>query len=353
MIYSRFLEGLPGYFGGKQKLVKRIISCFNKGDNFTVVDAFCGGGSVSLWSKLNNYRVISNDHQYLSYQIQKSFIENNCIKLTKEDVLRLFNYLKQVNIKELPNYNKCQELFVLDQHARFVCGASYLVNKINVFKNEHKKSLFNILISRYCSLIRPYQNFTSSLNKKIMDNVNTKQSYEINSSSIKKTNLLLTNSLDLALNVMDRINKSVFNNGHKNECYNLDVFSFLNNINNMHLANTILYLDPPYYGCESYEHYYLPITNILLCENGNQKQNISVFNLKDYKTFFENLLTNSLKFNRLVISYAGKATESIIKLVEKYRKIEIIKIPVHYSVSGKDVVGCEYIIIGDELIKCQ
>ena len=55
-MFSKF-QSLPSYFGGKRKLVKYIFKPIKKKDG-VFIDAFLGGGSVSLYAKAKGYKVI-------------------------------------------------------------------------------------------------------------------------------------------------------------------------------------------------------------------------------------------------------------------------------------------------------
>jgi len=87
-MFSKF-QSLPSYFGGKRKLVKYIFKPIKKKDG-VFIDAFLGGGSVSLYAKAKGYKVIANDIAYRSLIIGKAIIANNSVKLVSEDLARLF-----------------------------------------------------------------------------------------------------------------------------------------------------------------------------------------------------------------------------------------------------------------------
>ena len=88
MAWKKF-ESLPNYFGGKRKLVKDIFKHIKKKDG-VFIDAFLGGGSVSLWAKGKGYKVIANDSAERSYIVGKALLENQGTKITDEDLARLF-----------------------------------------------------------------------------------------------------------------------------------------------------------------------------------------------------------------------------------------------------------------------
>ena len=94
-------EALPSYFGGKRKLARRILS-HAKGKVF--IDAFLGGGSVSLLAKAKGYKVICNDIAERSRIVGKAIIENKGSKLTDYDLYSLFKQTDNTFIRDnFPN----------------------------------------------------------------------------------------------------------------------------------------------------------------------------------------------------------------------------------------------------------
>ena len=139
-MWSKF-QALPCYFGGKRKLVKDIFNHARK-DNGVFIDAFLGGGSVSLYAKAKGYKVIANDIALRSYITGKVFIENNRIKLTDEDLARLFIETKHDGfIKK----NFCPKVFVsktadfLDKYAERTNDGVLHRELIGVYKNYQIK----------------------------------------------------------------------------------------------------------------------------------------------------------------------------------------------------------------------
>ena len=67
------------YIGNKENIVRRIYDILDakgvKGESFF---DFCSGtASVAKFFKQKNYRVVSSDLMYMSYCLQKAYIENN------------------------------------------------------------------------------------------------------------------------------------------------------------------------------------------------------------------------------------------------------------------------------------
>jgi hypothetical protein len=86
---------LPPYLGGKRRLCPLI---FREVDRIlprrtwcerTFLDGFLGGGSVSLYAKAQGFRVVATDIAERSIAVGQALIENNRVRLTREDVLQL------------------------------------------------------------------------------------------------------------------------------------------------------------------------------------------------------------------------------------------------------------------------
>src|SRR5256885_16915797 len=85
---------LPPYLGGKRRLCPLI---FREIDRLlprrlwagrTFLDAFLGGGSVSLYAKAQGFWVVATDIAERAIVVGQALIENQRVKLTRDDVLR-------------------------------------------------------------------------------------------------------------------------------------------------------------------------------------------------------------------------------------------------------------------------
>src|SRR5713101_5523954 len=83
------------YLGGKRRLVPTVLRIINGvvprrfWPGLTFLDAFLGGGSVSLGAKAQGFRVVATDVAERSIVVGQALIENTRVRLTREDVLRL------------------------------------------------------------------------------------------------------------------------------------------------------------------------------------------------------------------------------------------------------------------------
>src|SRR6266699_214475 len=88
-------SALYPYLGGKRKLCPLIFREIDRivprrlWLTLTFLDAFLGGGSVSLGAKAQGFKVISTDIAERSIVVGQALIENTRVRITREDVLRL------------------------------------------------------------------------------------------------------------------------------------------------------------------------------------------------------------------------------------------------------------------------
>jgi adenine-specific DNA methylase len=88
-------SALYPYLGGKRRLCPLIFREIDRivprrlWANVTFLDAFLGGGSVSLGAKAQGFNVIATDIAERSIVVGQALIENSRVRLVREDVLRL------------------------------------------------------------------------------------------------------------------------------------------------------------------------------------------------------------------------------------------------------------------------
>src|SRR2546428_4248549 len=91
----RMWSALYPYLGGKRRLCPLIFREIDRvvprrlWSGLTFLDAFLGGGSVSMGAKAQGFRVIATDIAERSIVVGQALIENTRVRLTREDALRL------------------------------------------------------------------------------------------------------------------------------------------------------------------------------------------------------------------------------------------------------------------------
>lgn len=324
-MWSKF-QSLPNYFGGKRKLVKDIFKHIEKKDG-VFIDAFLGGGSVSLWAKAKGYKVIANDNAERSYIVGKALIENSKAKITDEDLARLFVDAKHSSFIEK---NYVPKVFV-KQTAQFLDNAFASVSENTVPKSA-KQYLLLLLLIKYIGSTRQFGKFTHT--KDTIDLSDERYEWPLRSKSHAPKNIrMIQHPLVTLLHLKNVINRGIFDNHQENEIYKLDVFDFLKKVN-----GDVVYFDPPYPESSAYENEYYVMDCIL--EDRKIEKEVSVFSKADAKVFLEKMFESARHIPQWIISLGqtnpetGIKPDELLKAVRMHRKAEVEMIEHNWSVAN-------------------
>lgn len=246
----KMFAALPAYFGGKRRLLGQIFRTLSDpGRASTFVDAFLGGGSVSLYAKARGYRVVCNDVADRSYIVGKALVENETTTLTYEDLTRLSVPTKEKGYAET---HLAPDVFPAD-HARHL--DLYLAHGREL--TGPKRWLALLLVIKQALRLRPMGNFGA---KTIVKQAAAGAWEEMNPNYVRDLYLrgLPRHPIRLAEKLLPQINAGVFANGQVNEAHHGDVFEFL-----ARAEGDICYMDPPYSGTQSYERAMKPLDELL------------------------------------------------------------------------------------------
>ncbi len=308
----------PQYLGAKYTLLPWINQFVPKGTK-TAIDAFSGSQSVAYLFKQSGFKVISNDFLNFNNQIGKALIENNTIKLEKEDVRILFQPSKNKNNFNLIE-NVFTQVFFEKEEAQFL--DNFRAN-ISLLTNKLKQSLAFAIINR-------------SITRKItMGHFGHTQAlvYANDPERIKRNRSLVRPIKEIFEELVPKYNNSIFDNNQDNKSYNLNILELLPSIENIDLA----YFDPPY--CDSHADYqgfyhlletYTEYWKEKEFINGIKRyepQRFSGFDKKkDVISNFEKMFELSENIPNWLISYNNRSFPGIKEfenLISKYRNVKI------------------------------
>jgi adenine-specific DNA-methyltransferase len=246
-------SALPPYLGGKRRLCPLIFREIDqivprrRWPELTLLDAFLGGGSVSLYGKAQGFKVVATDIAERSIVIGKALIENSRVRLLREDVLRLL-----ADAKVLPGRvesTMAPSVFTKRQ-ARFIDTAMRISAET---PDPSKAALIRLLAMRVALLCHAY----SQVRKGTIHRVTTGDFESITESAVYH----YVDGLRLATpgklwELAQQINVGIFEG--RGKVIKQSVLEALPD-----LKADIAYFDPPYPGVMSYEREYKVIDEIL------------------------------------------------------------------------------------------
>jgi adenine-specific DNA methylase len=230
------------YQGSKEKIVKWIwgqVLSLNL-EFESVLDAFGGTGVVGYYAKIMGKSVTFNDILRSNYYIGKAIIENDNVRLNKDDLEFLLTKHEEI---DYPTFiqDTYRNVYYTDEENAWL---DMIVRNIRELKNEYKIALAMSALFQACLVKRPYNLFhRANLYMRFAD---VKRSF-----GNKKT--WDTPFPNHFVKFVEELNSCVFSNGKKNKALNMDVFEIDGDYD-------LVYLDPPYFskkrGATDYYLYY-------------------------------------------------------------------------------------------------
>jgi adenine-specific DNA methylase len=313
--FDNFKLPTQQYLGNKIKYIDFIKQ--NIPDDVSIIcDAFSGSGIVSYELK-KKYKILSNDILSSGYQITCGLIENNSTKLTEND------------LKNIVKINSKKKTFIEDNFTNLYYTQDECIFLDNLYsniietKNKYKKSIFFTAICR--TLIRKIL-FAYFCHTKAIEYRNDEKRW-------KRNPAINRDIKEMFLEYVKEYNNCIFDNKKDNKAYNMDIFDFLDNINDNNTKIDLIYFDPPYGGThcdygsyyhflETYIHYWEDTKLYNKTKQPKDKLKKSDFTKKKLDNVFIKLFEKSKNIKYWLISYNSKSIpnrEDMILLIKKYK----------------------------------
>ena len=308
----------PQYLGAKHTHLSWIQK-FIPANTKRALDAFGGSQSVSFFLKQMGIETLTNDFMKFNHQIGLALIENKEIRLTKEDLLTLFQPAKNKSDFQLME-NLFTDIFFERPEAEFLDN---LRANIPLLESPLKQALAFTIINR-------------SMTRKItMGHFAHTQAlvYAADPDRIKRNRSLIRPLKDIFEELAVEYNNSIFNNGKDNISYNENTLDLLPKLNNIDLV----YFDPPY--CNSHPEYqsfyhlletYTEYWKDKEFINGIKRYEPQKFSGFDKKKLvidsFNKLFENAQEIPNWLISYNDRSYPSLdelTKIISKYKKVSV------------------------------
>lgn len=308
---------LPPFNGGKRRLAGLIFGAIDRivprstWPSLTFVDAFLGGGAISLFAKAQGFsRVISIDIARRSVIVGEALIANSRRRLTQDDVLRVL--ASRAGGPGTVERELAPTAFTRSQ-ARVIDNALALAAESG---DEAKAALLQLLAIRIALAAHPF----SYARRGTIGKMTTGEFESITPSALPQ----YVRGLRLATfpqlwDLAERINHGVFEGS--GEVRQGDTLELLPGI-----EADILYADPPYAATRSYEAAYKVIDQIL----GEETRPTSPFTAQGGAGMIDTLLERAKHIPLVVLSF-GNETVSLQELEQKFvqhgRATRAIEIP--------------------------
>lgn len=247
-----YYSALPSYFGGKRKLLPYIAKALSnvipreQWQELSFLDAFAGGGSVSLWAKLAGFaQLFSNDVSQRSAIVMQGLIANDHTRL------RLETFQPLTSLEERTHPGFVEETYAgsvfSTRHARMLDRLLELIHQTQCpITQQLQRLVLWKLVERYVA----YGTSIGTSNRGCAEALDSGNYHELNPNRLNDGSLerLLKPSLVVLESLVNQINHGVFPAlGKVYDCQE-DVFTLVNAIPVVDVA----YFDPPYANTVGY-----------------------------------------------------------------------------------------------------
>jgi adenine-specific DNA methylase len=214
------------YQGSKQKYADWIWHCIQYIPFETALDAFGGTGCIAHLLKQEGKNVTYNDILKFNSIIGKALIENDCEKITQNDLAFILQKHSSISY---PNFieKTFPEIYFTDEENRWL---DVVITNIRHIENRYKQAIAYFALFQSCIIKRPYNLFhRKNLYVRMQD---------VERSFGNKTTWD-TPFVTHYRNFIEEANNAVFSNGKTNVSLNCNVFDLPNYYD-------LVYIDTPY-----------------------------------------------------------------------------------------------------------
>lgn len=247
-------SALPNYLGGKRRICPEIFAEIARihppttWHKLTFMDAFMGGGAISLYAKAQGFNVLANDLAWRCALLGKAIIQNNSQKLTNNDLGLLFAERNGDN--RFVERHHVPQTFSIEM-AQFLDQALGNVREAEL-DETHEALLYTVLI-RLMLMARLGGQMT---NLAFATNLARGNYDAITDGQLGRANIYFESIPKRMRRLQAYINAAIFIG--KARVFEEDSLIWMPE----HEAD-IAYLDPPYFGSTSYEASYYHLDCIL------------------------------------------------------------------------------------------
>jgi adenine-specific DNA-methyltransferase len=320
------------YIGNKENIIDKIDSILieNNVMGKSFFDFFSGTTNVARFYKTKGLKVVSSDIMFLSYCMQKAYIENNEEPQFKK-LLRLFGNIENNTLFSSPLEKITSYLDSLPLVSGFIYqnytpgGTSELASPRFYFKDENGQKIDAIR-----QKIEEWKN----------EDLITENEYFILITCLVETVSFYANIAGVyaafqkhwdprAVKDLKLRTIKTFTNNQINEVYNADSMSLLDKIH-----TDILYLDPPYNERQYAPNYHL-LETIAKYDNPEIHGVTGIRNYSNQKSRFCNAITalqdlekiaNEADYKFLVLSYNSEGIMEESRIIETLQHYGTVKL---------------------------
>jgi 16S rRNA G966 N2-methylase RsmD len=267
---------LPPYFGGKRRLAPWIFNQLNRiypqkqWHQMTFLDAFAGGGSMSLQAKAHGFKAIhSNDWSHRSQIVMEALLVNQNQTLSKTDLLWLTQPLPEDSLGPVAQY-LVPHVFST-RHAQALDRLIYWAAQ---FEDLTKRNLARLLVWHLAQDFVCMPTSFNTSNRPYAETIDGLRDWQdLNPKRFTDGSFpgLLVPTWAKLEALRKRINAGVIG-GSPVVAHQLEASLFL-----QQTTGDILYLDPPYAGSLNYESSLKTLDQVLFGKTGEQTLPVSTF----------------------------------------------------------------------------